>query len=310
MKLCIRLMAAVCLLVLAQACVAHDSSDRNPDSLQGITSVYVQVKDKSKISGMPSDSLLKSQFENLLQTLCQLQIAPSSTPGGAEVRVDLLTIPVIDLKSKKIEKTLALVRTSVWRPVVLTLSDGTTPDTTKPPLKMTAWVATTITDPTADPQLTTAINNHAKILQSSLRAGGSLQPLPPGFSEGFFQSRLPLFKPKLETKVNHALNGTATTMVGIPPTPVTVAIAAHVAVDLSLDNGVLSYQFHGPITVTKKTLTTTTVTPYTAESNNPRTTLDLAGLSTIGGLPTAAITFKNPIPGGSDISMTINDLFH
>jgi hypothetical protein len=295
MKPLARLTVCLCVLVVAQPGIAHDSPDRQSDALRGMTSVLVKVTEKSKIPGMPPEGLIQDQMQNLLQSKCNLSINSTGAPTGAEVHVDLLMIPVPVPQSKTTTKV-ALVRTSVWRPVIPTLSDGTTPDTSKPPLMMTGWIMTTITDPSVDPLLTNTIANHVSALEASLRAAGQLQALPKGFSEAFFASRLPAIQTKLQTLINAKL-------LAIPG----VTAATAITVDLpTLNNGVLTYRFHG----TLHTVPPLPSVDIQIDQFNPSGKLDLAALDAIGALPSGKLCFNGPpsVPI-TNVCVTVADLF-
>ena len=293
MKTLTILAASVALLVAAHTCFADESIDRQPEALRGITTVTVKVTDKSKIPGMPNDAVIQSQVEQQLQSKCGLGIATKDAPAGPQYRVDLLMIPVPRGQSNA-TPNLALVRTSIWRPVVFTLADGVTPDTSVPPkspLLMTSWIATTVTDPKVDPLLSATILSHINTLESSLRAVGQLPVLPRNFSEAFFLTRLPDMKKKLKALFNGALASNP-------------LIKPAIEVELTLSGGILTYKFSGTIESTLPPVA------FDVGGANPPGTLDLTALSAIGALPTAKICMKGDpkIPNSSQCA-TISDLF-
>src|SRR5580692_6317405 len=125
--------ACLGLLFVTRAGIADDSKERQYEKLRGITSVTVKVTDKSKMPGMPAETIVQTQLENLLQNECNLVITPAPTKppqGSAEVRVELLMIPV-PVPQSKTATAVALIRTSVLRPVFLLAADGKSPDTSK-----------------------------------------------------------------------------------------------------------------------------------------------------------------------------------
>jgi hypothetical protein len=296
MKILARLTMSLSLLAAAQVVIADGSTDRQPAALRGITSVAVKVTDKSKIPGMPSEAMVQSQLENLLQTKCGLGITSRTSTPGPEIHVDLLMFPVV-LGQPKVTTNLALVRTSVWRPVLPAAADGRTPDTSTPPLQMTGWILTTITDPKMDPLLATTILNHASTLESTLRAAGQMHVLPRNFSEAFFASRLPEMKTKIEALVNQKIKA-------VPSVK-----TSHVEIFMELANGVLTYRFGGKIEYTLETILPVTK-EVPVDSANPAVKLDLAALSAIGALSDAKICFNLPseIPGAAQC-VAISDLF-
>lgn len=287
MKSLAHALTALCVLVAAPIGFADDSTDRNPEALRGISSVVVKVSDKSRNSALPATALIQSQFEQLLQSRCELTIRPASETPGPEFHVDLLTVPVPQVAPPT---ALVLLRTSVWRPALPTLTGGTTADTSKSAFLMTAWVATTISDPKKDPLLTAAILNHISALESTLRAAGQIAVLPRAFSEVFFQSR----KAEMEKKLVEIFEQNL----------VSPLIKPKIKVDMTLDKGILTYKFSGTITSTFPPVS------FDIGAANPEGRLDLAALAEIKALPTAKICMKGTpaIPGSAQCA-TISDLF-
>jgi hypothetical protein len=236
---------------------------------------------------MPPEALVQSQLENLLQTKCNLAIIPaptSSTSGWGEVHVDLLMIPV-PVPQAKTATVVALVRTSVMRPVFVLAADGKSPDTSKT-LNLAAWVSTTVSDPNADPLLSNTMLGHVSALEAALRAAGQNPPLPGAFSEAFFASRLPAIHDKLQALFSAQLSA-----LGFTPA---------ITVDpLKFEKGVLTYKIRG--TITSGLVVTVLDEP------NPARELNLTALATIGSLPNGKF-FLN-VPGQPSLSVTVSDLF-
>jgi hypothetical protein len=287
--------ACLGLLFVTRAGIADDSKERQYEKLRGITTVTVKVTDKSKMPGMLAETIVQTQLENLLQNECNLVITPAPTnppQGWAEVRVELLMIPV-PVPQSKTATAVALVRTSVLRPVFLLAADGKSPDTSKT-LNLAAWVSTTVSDPNTDPALANAIQGHIGALATMLRGGGPIQPLPNGFSEAFFVSRLPEIHDKLQALFTAKLAAP-----GVTPS---------ISVDpLTLQDGVLTYKFKGTVTVVGPSLIPVVVH---LDDLNPKRQLDLAALATIGALPSGKITLNLPPPlNPTTLSVTVSDLF-
>jgi hypothetical protein len=273
-------------LLVTRAGIADDAKDHQADKLRGITCVTVTVTDRSKIPGMPPEAVVQSALENLLQAKCNLGIIPAPTnptPGWGKVHVDLLMVPVPLANSKT--GAVALVRTSVLRPVFLVAADGQSPDTSKT-LNLAAWISTTVSDPSTDPQLANTLLGHVSALQAILREAGQNPPLPPGYSEAFFASQLPAIHDKLQALFKAQL--------------LTKGFIPAITVDpLKFDKGVLTYKIRGTITVGAAVAD--------IDAANPPRDLNLAALATIGSLPNGKF-FLN-IPGQPSLTATVSDLF-
>jgi hypothetical protein len=298
MKTFAPMMTCLLLLVPAGTVIAEDASDRQPDALRGIVSVAVKVSDKSKISDLPTESMVQSQMENLLQTKCGLAIVSKTSSPGPEVHVDLLRFPA---SRKQPGPVLLLVRTSVWRPVVPVLAEGQTAES-KQGIPAAGWLLTAIINPedeerTLSETLSDTLSLHISELEAGFRATGKAQLLPKNFSEAFFLSRLPHMK----TKINALIKQKIKELPNVKD--------SDVKVHAELMNGVLIYSFEGNVSY----LVGAPV-PHTADASvnaaNPKTRLDLAALAAIGSLSDAKLNFHPPQEISDKlITVSISDLF-